>query len=175
MGLTKVFFQQKAFNSIEKLRTSIVARSATIIQTFWRGVSARRAYLIRKGLLAAGDGSRRLRGLAACRIQRLARRYIWSATKNRREAAARAEREAQLVAEMEEVCARKQKRFGIFFLYFVIFYYKEKKKQQQKKGKPVVFKSVERHIPQGHSRTNPTVNRIQKRTSRADPLQIQKM
>lgn len=103
MGLTKVFFQQKAFNSIEKLRTSIVSRSATIVQTFWRGVSCRRAFLIRKGLLEATDDSRRLRGLAACRIQRVARRYIWTATKNRREAAARAEREAQLVAQMEEL------------------------------------------------------------------------
>eukprot|EP00903_Cladosiphon_okamuranus_P020316 g18640.t1 len=108
MGLTKVFFQQKAFNSIEKLRTTIVSRSATIVQTFWRGVSCRRAYLIRKGLLAAGDGQRRLRGLAACRIQRLARRYIWTATKNRREAAARAEREAQLVAQMEELRIKMQ-------------------------------------------------------------------
>ncbi|CAM9911573.1 unnamed protein product [Pylaiella littoralis] len=108
MGLTKVFFQQKAFNSIEKLRTTIVSRSATIVQTFWRGVSCRRAFLIRKGLLAAGDGSRRLRGLAACRIQRLARRYIWTATKGRREAAARAEREAQLVAQMEELRIKMQ-------------------------------------------------------------------
>ncbi|CAM9404599.1 unnamed protein product [Scytosiphon promiscuus] len=105
MGLTKIFFQQKAFNSIEKLRTTIVSRSATIVQTFWRGVSCRRSFLIRKGLLAAGDGQRRVRGLAACRIQRLARRYIWTATKNRREAAARAEREAQLVAQMEELRA----------------------------------------------------------------------
>lgn len=60
------------------------------------------------GLLAAGDGQRRLRGLAACRIQRLARRYIWEATKNRREAAARAEREAQLVAQMEELRIKMQ-------------------------------------------------------------------
>lgn len=60
------------------------------------------------GLLAAGDGQRRLRGLAACRIQRLARRYIWTATKNRREAAARAEREAQLVAQMEELRVKLQ-------------------------------------------------------------------
>lgn len=60
------------------------------------------------GLLAAGDGQRRLRGLAACRIQRLARRYIWTTTKNRREAAARAEREAQLVAQMEELRIKMQ-------------------------------------------------------------------
>ena len=60
------------------------------------------------GLLEAGDGQRRLRGLAACRIQRLARRYIWTATKNRREAAARAEREAQLVAQMEELRIKMQ-------------------------------------------------------------------
>ncbi|CAM9878291.1 unnamed protein product, partial [Ectocarpus sp. 12 AP-2014] len=108
MGLTKIFFQQKAFNSIEKLRTTIVSRSATIVQTFWRGVSCRRAFLIQKGLMAAGDGTRRLRGLAACRIQRLARRYIWTVTKNRREAAARAEREAQLVAQMEELRIKMQ-------------------------------------------------------------------
>lgn len=108
MGLTKVFFQQKAFNSIEKLRTSVVSGSAIIVQTFWRGVSCRRAYLIRRGVLAAGDGSRRARGLAACVIQRLARRYIWTATKNRREAAARAEREAQLVAQMEELRIKMQ-------------------------------------------------------------------
>lgn len=108
MGLTKVFFQQKAFNSIEKLRTSIISRSATIVQTFWRGVSCRRAYLIHTGLLEAGDGSRRIRGLAACRIQRVARRYIWTVTKSRREAAARAEREAQLVAQMEELRVKMQ-------------------------------------------------------------------
>lgn len=60
------------------------------------------------GLMAAGDGTRRLRGLAACRIQRLARRYIWTVTKNRREAAARAEREAQLVAQMEELRIKMQ-------------------------------------------------------------------
>lgn len=45
----QVFFQQKAFNSIEKLRTTIVSRSAIIVQTFWRGISCRRAFLIRKG------------------------------------------------------------------------------------------------------------------------------
>lgn len=60
------------------------------------------------GLLAARDDSRRERGLAACRIQRLARRYIWTVTKNRREAAARAEREAQLVAQMEELRIKMQ-------------------------------------------------------------------
>ena len=108
MGLTKIFFQQKAFNSIEKLRTSVVSGSAIIVQTFWRGVSCRRAYLIRRGVMEAGDGSRRVRGLAACVIQRLARRYIWTATKNRREAAARAEREAQLVAQMEELRIKMQ-------------------------------------------------------------------
>lgn len=48
--MEQVFFQQKAFNNIEKLRTTIVSRSATIVQTFWRGVSCRRAYLIRKGV-----------------------------------------------------------------------------------------------------------------------------
>lgn len=85
MGLTKVFFQQKSFNSIEKLRTSIVADAAITVQTFWRGISCRRAYLIRKGLISKSDGSRRERGLAACRIQRLARRYIWATTKSRRE------------------------------------------------------------------------------------------
>lgn len=108
MGLTKVFFQQKAFNSIEKLRTCVVASSVTVVQTFWRAFSCRRAYLIRRGLLQASDGSRRLRGLAACRIQRLARRYIWTATKNRRETKARAEREAQLVAQMEELRTEMQ-------------------------------------------------------------------
>ena len=64
--------------------------------------------MIRRGVLAAGDGSRRARGLAACVIQRLARRYIWTATKNRREASARAEREAQLVAQMEELRIKMQ-------------------------------------------------------------------
>lgn len=112
MGLTKIFFQQKAFNGIEKLRTSIVSRSAIIIQTFWRGVSCRRTFLIQKGLLEASDGSRRFRGLAACRIQRLARRYIWTATKNRREATARAEREAQLVAQMEELRIKMQREIN---------------------------------------------------------------
>lgn len=47
--MKQVFFQQKAFNKIEKLRTTIVFHSATIVQTFWRGVSCRRAFLIRKG------------------------------------------------------------------------------------------------------------------------------
>lgn len=85
MGLTKVFFQQKAFNSVEKLRTSVVARAAVAVQAFWRMASCRRAYLVRMGFVAVGDGSRRTRGLAACRIQRLARRYIRAVTKSRRE------------------------------------------------------------------------------------------
>lgn len=85
MGLTKVFFQQKAFNNIEQLRTSIVADAAITVQSFWRMTSCRRAYLVKKGRLEASDGSRRQRGLAACRIQRLARRYIRVVTRARRE------------------------------------------------------------------------------------------
>ncbi len=60
MPYPQVFFQQKAFNSIEKLRTTIVSRSATIVQTFWRGISCRRAFLIRKGARAKeNDGKMR--------------------------------------------------------------------------------------------------------------------
>jgi myosin V len=76
MGLTKVFFQQKAFNKIEKLRTGIVAGAALKIQTFWRAAHWRRAYLIKKGLLKNSDDSRRQKGLAACKIQRCGRAYI---------------------------------------------------------------------------------------------------
>ena len=51
LPMKQVFFQQRAFNKIEKLRTGIVSHSATVVQTFWRGVSCRRAFLIRKGEL----------------------------------------------------------------------------------------------------------------------------
>lgn len=65
LPMQQVFFQQKAFNSIEKLRTTIVSRSATIVQTFWRGVSCRRAFLIRKGALrdrrSAKEGNETIR------------------------------------------------------------------------------------------------------------------
>ena len=71
----QVFFQQKAFNKIEKLRTGIVAGAALKMQTFWRSKHARRAYLIKKGLLKGVDDSRRVKGLAACTIQRCGKRY----------------------------------------------------------------------------------------------------
>ncbi|CAM9900429.1 unnamed protein product [Scytosiphon promiscuus] len=45
MGLTKVFFQQKAFNSIERLRTAMIADSITKLQTALRCWLARKKFL----------------------------------------------------------------------------------------------------------------------------------
>ncbi|CAB1101315.1 unnamed protein product [Ectocarpus sp. CCAP 1310/34] len=44
MGLTKVFFQQKAFNSIERLRTAMISNSITKIQTALRCWLARKKF-----------------------------------------------------------------------------------------------------------------------------------
>ncbi|CAM9283067.1 unnamed protein product [Pylaiella littoralis] len=45
MGLTKVFFQQKAFNSIERLRTAMIANSITKLQTAVRCWSVRKKFV----------------------------------------------------------------------------------------------------------------------------------
>eukprot|EP00752_Nemacystus_decipiens_P001923 g1852.t1 len=45
MGLTKVFFQQKAFNSIERLRTAMIANSITKLQTTVRCWLSRKKFL----------------------------------------------------------------------------------------------------------------------------------
>jgi myosin-5 len=103
MGLTKVFFQQKAFNKVEKLRTAIVAKAALVMQTFWRCYSARRKYLIAKGVIAARDNSRRERNIAALVIQRLARSFIGKLRARKALAMARRAKEEAFEARLQAV------------------------------------------------------------------------
>ncbi|KAG5187970.1 myosin-like protein [Tribonema minus] len=60
MGLTKVFFQQRAFNKIEQLRTASVTTAAVKIQARWRCYRDRRRYLIAQGALAPPVDTERL-------------------------------------------------------------------------------------------------------------------
>lgn len=94
VGLTKVFFQQVAFSKMERLRTAKLAGAALTIQTVWRMAHARRAYLVRKGAIAAIDDTRRLKGLMACRLQQCFRNFLRRRRLNRALTSARAAREA---------------------------------------------------------------------------------
>jgi len=77
MGLTKVFFQQKAFNKVEKLRTVATVTAALVIQTAWRRYVLRLKYLILMGVIKKPE-PRPHQSLeaAALRIQNISRAFL---------------------------------------------------------------------------------------------------
>ncbi|KAG5187977.1 myosin-like protein, partial [Tribonema minus] len=117
LGLTKVFFQQRAFNKVEKLRTAALAQAATKIQRQWRcyRLPERQEYLLRKGFAAPppppAEEERKPRQRPAGRIglDQLLLRYRPSKAREAAFAAQlealKSEYEARLLPVMSEIAA----------------------------------------------------------------------
>ncbi len=83
-----------------------MAKAALVLQTFWRGASERRKYLIARGILEARDNSRAIRNRAAFKIQKVMKAFLAKIRARKEIAMARRAREEAFEAILQAVKVR---------------------------------------------------------------------